>query len=735
MKQLKKYLKFFPLQLFFLHFKKNHVLLLVWGLLFGFVSQTVASGFGVPYLFLSPEYLNEVGMLSYFILGFAVGGFFMAFHLYSYLILGPSFPFIATLARPFYKFCINNSLIPTIFLVVMIMNICEVELYEDLKSVEEVVYYIIALLFGVVAFLLISMAYFWLTNKNTKKFNVQSDNLAKSFFIRPFNFIKIGVAKKYKPNFYMKGLFSVKPTRPVEHYERELFEKVLKQNYFNATLFELFVVISFLVLGIFHGVDALLIPAAASIILLFTLLIMIISIIYSWLKAWTTMVIVILVISFNYLSYTTSAFSVKSYAFGLNYDTKVDYKLEHLKSIQFNDSILQEDITHHLEILEKWKKKACEAQGVKKPKLIIVNISGGGIRSALWSFNVFQQLNTAFEGKFMNSTHLMTGASGGMLGACYFRELFYHSALYDIDVRDSVYFKNMGNDLLNSMSFSLITNDLFLRNTKTKYSGRMYTADRGYSFERDLNESTQALLNKPLHYYEKLEAEVEMPLVVLTPTIINDGRRLVIGAQPYSFLNGLNFENKDIGPENVELTKLFSNNNAMELKFLTALRMNATFPYVLPMVNLPTAPETAVMDAGIRDNYGIKTSIRYIEAFKQWFSENTSGIILVEIRDISKDYDLTNHDNLSIKDRLVRPIGNFYDNYLHSQEYNASEMIELLGLTDLKIDKIAFLLRKNPEEKISLSWHLTELEKQKVLNAFENECNQNELVKLIHLLR
>ena len=108
MKRLKKIshivIRFFPVLLIFLQFKKNHMLILLWLIMFGFVTQSLGMKLGLPYLFLSPEYLGKVNWLSFMILGFSVGGFFMAYHLYSYIMLGPYFPFIATLSRPFYKF-------------------------------------------------------------------------------------------------------------------------------------------------------------------------------------------------------------------------------------------------------------------------------------------------------------------------------------------------------------------------------------------------------------------------------------------------------------------------------------------------------------------------------------------------------------------------------------------------------------------------------------------------------
>lgn len=704
-------------------------------MLFGFITKQFAMSFGIPYLFLSPEYLNEVSAFSYFIVGFTVGGFFMAFHLYSYLILGPSFPFIVSLARPFYKFCINNSLIPLLFLIVFIWNIYSIEYYEDLRDLNEIHFFVLALLLGVLSFLVLAMVYFKMTNKNSEKINISKENLAKSFFIKPSSFMSIGKVIKYKPKYYLKGFFHIKATRNVEHYDHDMFEKVLKQNQFNASLFEIGVVLSFIGIGLFQSEEIFLIPASASILLLFTLLVMMFSIIYSWLRKWSIMILICLAVLFNYLSYKSQLFTIKSYAYGLDYSHTATYSLKELKAIQFNDSILNNDLSTHIKILDKWKEKASKAQGVEKPKLIIINASGGGLRAALWTFNVMQKLNTAFDGKFIKSTHLITGASGGMLGGAYFRELYFQTKGDNDLLNDPIYIENMGNDLLNNLSFNLVTNDLFLRRHTYEYNGREYTADRGKVFEQDLNESTAGVLNKSLKDYKEVESQSIVPLVVLTPTIVNDGRRLVIAPQPYSFLNGTNFENKDIGPENIEFIKLFKKNDPMALSYLTALRMNATFPYVLPMVNLPTSPEIVAMDAGIRDNYGIKTTLQYIKAFEKWLIANTSGVILVEIRDINKDYDMESNRSLSIKDRLVLPVGNFYGNYLHAQEYNASELFEFLDESSLKINKISFLLRKDPQDQISLSWHLTEIEKFKIKNTFENKINQKELVKLIHLLR
>ena len=73
----------FPVQLVVLLFKKNQILLLYWLVLFGWVTNSMSRTFGIPFLFLDPEYLGNVGLLSFFVTGISAGGFIMAFNISS----------------------------------------------------------------------------------------------------------------------------------------------------------------------------------------------------------------------------------------------------------------------------------------------------------------------------------------------------------------------------------------------------------------------------------------------------------------------------------------------------------------------------------------------------------------------------------------------------------------------------------------------------------------------------
>lgn len=735
---------FFPVQLVFLHFKKNHFIVGIWLLFFMLITQNIGSKFGMPYLFLSPEYIGEVSWMSYFILGFSIGGFFMAYHLYTYIILGPHFPFLVTFARPFFKFSVNNSTFPVIFYLLLILNIYDVQHNEELAGIGEIILEVIALTAGIVLFIVLSVLYFFKTNLDIFKLQKRKKreeargmySLVRSLFTRERFWFQSQPTFVYQPSYYFSSLTKITRARPFEHYDRKIIRDIFRQNHLNASVFELALILSFLAIGLLQDFVLVVIPSGASFFLLTTVLLMVITIFYSWFKGWAASIIVVLLVGFNFFSTTTGFLQSKNRAYGLSYANPVPYNLEGLKIMQFDEKALQNDLAHHIKILENWHKKAAEVQHTDKPRLVVINCSGGGLRAAMWTHYILQEMDERTGGDFFKSTHFITGASGGMIGASYFREIYSATSFEERLTKKEFFLDNIARDLLNKVAFNLVSHDLFLRYRKFELNGETYLKDRGFSFEEELNENTENRMNKCLGDFQKPEFNSEIPLMLFSPTLINDGRRLIVAAQPYGFLNGTSFKHKGgIGPENVEFIKLFGQDNAFNVKFTSILRMNSTFPYILPMVSLPTTPETYAMDAGIRDNYGTKSTMRYIVALQDWLAENTGGVVIVEIRDINKDYDFTSNGELSFFQRIVKPASNFYGNFYQSQEFNACELIENDLGKGLPIDVVTFVLRKDPTEKIALSWHLTQREKNDIKRTFQNEKNQMELKKLIDLLK
>ncbi|HRF15833.1 MAG TPA: patatin-like phospholipase family protein, partial [Bacteroidia bacterium] len=76
----------FPVQLVIMHVKKSQLLLVYWLILFACVTQNFGNRFGIPYLFLDPEYMGKVSWLAFFIIGICLGVFIMAYNISSYML-------------------------------------------------------------------------------------------------------------------------------------------------------------------------------------------------------------------------------------------------------------------------------------------------------------------------------------------------------------------------------------------------------------------------------------------------------------------------------------------------------------------------------------------------------------------------------------------------------------------------------------------------------------------------
>ena len=141
---------FFPFRLIQSQLKYNFFGLIYWAILFLIVSESLGYAFGVPFLFFSPEYLGKISYLSFLFLGFSIGGFTMAYNVYSYTKIGPRFPFLIVVSTPFFRFCINNSLIPIVFIIFYLLKMTSFLLNEELANFSQVVLYSASFILGLI---------------------------------------------------------------------------------------------------------------------------------------------------------------------------------------------------------------------------------------------------------------------------------------------------------------------------------------------------------------------------------------------------------------------------------------------------------------------------------------------------------------------------------------------------------------------------------------------------------
>ena len=732
---------FFPLQLLVGQIKYNLIGVIYWLILFLIVTETIGTAFGIPLLFFSPEYLGEVSAWSFLFIGFSIGGFIMAFNTYSYVKLGPHYPFLTAVYRPFFRFCKNNSVLPLIFIAVYSIKMFRFQAVEELANSGTLATYILAFYSGILIFILLSIFYFFPTSKYYDSIDSSSSDSSE----KPFESVihkKKGTWYDYfkreddRIYLYFARGFKLVKSRSIKHIDQDIIEKIFARNKINTSIFELLTIIAFITIGLFRDRMVFELPAGMSIILLMTIVLMLFSALSSWFGKWTYPLIGVLIFSMNYLSINSHYFNFKNFAYGLNYtvENRPEYSIasiEHMANIDRKD---KKSYDQYIETLNNWKLQT----GESRPKLIILNTSGGGSRSALWTFGVLQKLDEKLNGKIQHNLHLITGASGGMVGASYFRELILRSKKGEIkSPYNKEYYNNLGKDLLNKLAFSASTNDIFFRYQKFNYNGITYPKDRGYAFEEQLHENTNRVLDHPLSYYKTYEQSGSIPVMLFSPTIINDGRRLLISSQSFSFLTG-----DQGGParmtksyENIDYQTFFQNVKPGEIRFSSVLRANSTFPFVLPMVTMPTNPEMQLMDAGIRDNYGGKAMMEFLHVMQDWINENTSGVIVLQIRDTKKILNNEAYRQVSMIDKIMLPFGNMYSNFPRTQDFDQEELMKI-GVQQFRfpVDLISFNLRENKKDRISLSWHLTLQEKIKIDNAFDSKLNQASYKQLKRLL-
>lgn len=752
---LRRIVYFFPFQLFLLHLRSNQILLIFWGILFGFITSSIANKYGVPYLFLDPEYMGRVDMWSYMIMGFAIGGFIMAFNISSYIMNAYRFHFLATLSKPFLKYCVNNFIIPLAFVTIYVIKIISFQYESEFLDEKKIFFDALGFLIGILLFILPATTYFFTTNKDIFRLlglKIKPDNKiqAEKQFAKPMKVIlqknlewrtvrrEPKEEDEWTVETYLNHPFSIMLTRDTDHYDRSTLKRVFEQNHLNAALFEIMSIITILSIGLFREVPFIQIPAGASVVLVCTIVLMLASAIHTMLRQWSVSFFLVAFLVLYGLS-KRDMLNPQSSVYGINYDTiPAEYSYRAIDSLQNNFLNLQSDYKHTLEILNNWKRKNRKNKW-KKPKLVIICSSGGGLRSSLWTFHSLQHADSILNGKLLRQTQLITGSSGGMLGAAYLRELYYQDQLdTNINMYNPAYSDRISMDMLNPVAFSLAINDLFIRFQSVSDGNYKYTKDRGYALEKQLNVNTNQVLNKRLRDYYEPEKQALIPMMILTPSIINDGRTLYISPQPVSYLTQKPTEkNLKVLPitDGIEFRRFFKNHDADNLWFTSALRMSASFPYISPVVSLPSEPVIDVMDSGIRDNYGVMTTLKFLYTFRNWIGANTSGVVIIQIRDFHKVYPIEENRGHSLLNLITQPLDNIYSNIFYIQDYNHEEMYRHAShWMEAPIEVIDFQLRNEGADAISLSWHLTTEEKRKIKSSIYLPENQEAINRLKTLL-
>ncbi len=273
--------------------------------------------------------------------------------------------------------------------------------------------------------------------------------------------------------------------------------------------------------------------------------------------------------------------------------------------------------------LDAWK---THASGISsgKPKIVVVAVSGGGIVASYWTVLCLTQCESR-DHDFPYRIRMFAGASGGMVGAGFYVAQLASKTNRAAGVIDySAYQRN----LLNAVAGDSLTPTvrcLILHDIPAAFCWRQQGWDRGRALEEAWVKNTGGVLGQAFASLGPGEEQGWRPSLVVSPTLAEQGRRLLI--------SNLDLSSVEEGTltSGVQFYKFFP--DADSFKLSTALRMNAAFPYVSPAVLLPFQwPRLKVIDAGYLENYGVGFLFDWLHRHRRWLAENTGGIALIQIR-------------------------------------------------------------------------------------------------------
>lgn len=160
----------------------------------------------------------------------------------------------------------------------------------------------------------------------------------------------------------------------------------------------------------------------------------------------------------------------------------------------------------------------------------------------------------------------------------------------------------------------------------------------------------------------------------------------------------------------------------------TAARMSASFPWVSPASELPTKELRRIGDAGYFDNYGGFVASAWIEKNFVWLKENTSGILVVQIRDSTFGPDRRNVASVPLDDdgnpkatrvsrgfsELTAPIEGFGATRGAAMNFRSDFDLATLA-NQFQGDFLTSLEVELPNDTAPLTWNLTERAAQQII--------------------
>ena len=498
--------------------------------------------------------------------------------------------------------------------------------------------------------------------------------------------------------------------------------------------FLMFTLVQLLLLG-FVTVSRIIIPSVA--ILMLIGWVTLFYFIFMWLRPvprWAALMLLIVAILFGnsrLYKYSFPGFETADGESAYAADRRIKLEVAALESTA-------DELVDPLAALNAWRANAVRGAHQERPKLVVITTEGGAYRSAFWTAVVLDELETlsredgALRG-LTSGIRLITGASGGMVGAAYYVALRSN----DTDVKPPSVVATLREDIRLSRSegihptrfpisgdtLSPVVQQMVQRDIFSTFWPGPVSMDRGRVLEshwRTLNVSFAALAAG--------ERAGWRPSILLTPMLVETGQQLAITNMNMARLDGAVYD---------EVEEFFAIFGAWHETFTlaTAVRMNASFPYVSPAVSLPTEPARRVLDAGHFDNYGVYSATAWLgqQEIASWVDNNTSGVIVVQIRAFPPR-DLKDSWYGRAFQWVTSPLQANVAARTSTNLFRNDEALRRLQqvLPNVPVDTLVFANNADPAA-VAMSWYITEGEVAETRKQFESARNRAALTCLKEL--
>lgn len=350
-------------------------------------------------------------------------------------------------------------------------------------------------------------------------------------------------------------------------------------------------------------------------------------------------------------------------------------------------------------------------------RIVVVAANGGGIQAAAWTAHVLEQLGHLSPG-FRPSLRLISSVSGGSLGSVCYTYWLARGAAGARRPSDSAARSSL-DEVAWGLGWPDLMSSLFPWGTK-RFVGRGRALERAWVANCATPEDPTSLLDLPLSRWNDGVISGDLPAVIMNATIVESGQRLLFGTTRFSETENCRAR--------VDATTLHGRKH--DVPAVTAARLSASFPYVTPAArSFLHGAQPHVVDGGYYDNYGMSTLVEWLdEALVDDEAAGTASV--VESVLVIQIHGSPVAKNSNPREANLSNRGWFFQILAPLLTLNKVRGAGQIAHNDLELEQlqqkwfahnvpIHTVTMEFPDQDAPLSWHLTRLQKENIIDRWD----------------